>query len=97
MYKPSTGSAYLYVPVTAPDGVDPATMTASIALIPEAAGGEPAATDYKAATWVGEEAVLLLTEGMYPDGEYAVWLRIQAAPEDLRLPAGRCRIGDTRT
>ena len=101
MFKSSTGAAYIFVPVKPP--VDPTGFTVSIALIPAATGGEPLVTDYKPASWSGTfaagnlEAALLLTEGLYPDGEYAVWVRIQASPEDLRIPSGRCRIGDTRT
>jgi hypothetical protein len=97
MYKPSTGDAYMYVPITGPSGVNIQSFAVSVALILEGSGGEPALSDYKTATWVGTEAALLLTEGLYPDGEYLVWVRIVASPEDLRLPSGRCRIGDART
>lgn len=101
MYKSSTGAAYMYVPVTGPSGVDITTFPVSIALRLEGTGGEPLATDYAAATWTtngtAKEATLLLTEGLYADGEYLAWVRVQAAPEDLRLNAGRVRIGDSRT
>lgn len=97
MYKPYTGSAYMYIPVTPPDGVVVTGFNVSIALLPESAGGEPAIGDYKVASWTGNEATLLLTEGLYPIGEYLAWVRVQASPEDLRLPAGRVRIGDART
>lgn len=96
MLKLSTSTEYLYVPVTGPDGVNLTVLPVSIALRLEALGGEPSVNDYAAATWVNGEAALLLTAAAVADGQYLVFVRLQASPEDIRMLAGRLRIGDTR-
>lgn len=91
----ASSSEYISIPVTGPvDDLTPYTV--SVALIPEAVGGEPALGDYKSAAWVNGEAAHLITAGDYPAGEYLAFVRIQASPEDVRLFSGRVRIGDTR-
>lgn len=91
----ASSTEYLSIPVTGP--VDDLTGYAvSIALIPEAAGGEPALGDYQSAAWINGEAAHLVTTGDYPAGEYLAFVRVIAAPEDVRMFAGRVRIGDTR-
>jgi hypothetical protein len=97
MIKLSSSTEYLYIPVTGPDGVDLHTTSASIALRLESTGGEPADGDYKAAIWNSDgEAVLLVSKGDYSDGQYLAFVRIERAPEDVRLLSGRVRIGDVR-
>lgn len=96
MQKLSSSTEYVYVPVTAPDGVDLTTVTMSIALRAEALGGEPSVNDYKNAIWSGSEAVMLISAGDYPDGQYLAFVRLLRSPEDVRLMAGRIRIGDNR-
>lgn len=98
MLKLSTSTEYVYIPVTGPDGVNLPDLPVSVALILESAGGEPADTDYKSAIWNSSgEAVLLVSAGEYPDGQYLAFVRIVNAPEDVRLLSGRVRIGDART
>lgn len=96
MYIPATSSTYLFIPVTGPAD-DLSGFAASIALVPEPAGAEPADGDYRTATWIDGQPALLLTAGLYPPGEYMAWVRVLASPEDVRLPSGRVRIGDTRS
>lgn len=102
MLKLSSSTKYMYIPVTGPSGLDLTTLPVSVAMIPEAAGGEPGTNDYKSATWKttpdGQtEAVVLISAGDYPDGEYLAFVRVVAAPEDIREYSGRVRIGDART
>lgn len=91
----ATSTEYLSIPVTGPVS-DLSVFTVSVALWPEAAGGEPAPADYKSAAWAGGEALHLVSAGDYPAGDYLAFIRVIAAPEDVRLFAGRVRIGDTR-
>lgn len=93
----ATATQYLYVPVTGPEGTDLTPFQVGVALIPESAGGEPQDADYRSATWENGEAKVLVTAGTYPAGEYLVFVRVQASPEDVRLFSGRLRIGDART
>jgi hypothetical protein len=88
----STSTEYLLIPLTGPVS-DLTAYPVKIALVP-AGGGEPADGDYQAAQWIGGEAAILLS-GFAP-GEYMAYTRIQASPEDVRLAAGRVRIGDAR-
>lgn len=96
MSKLSSSTEYMYIPVTGPTGTDLTQFTVSAALIPESTGGEPADSDYKPATWVNGEVALLITKGEYPDGQYLSFVRVLVSPQDLRLLAGRYRIGDAR-
>jgi hypothetical protein len=94
--KLSSSTQYVFIPVTGPAGLDLTTTAASIALLAEATGGEPADGDYKTAIWSAGEAVLLISKGDYPDGQYLAFVRVVHAPEDVRLFSGRIRIGDVR-
>jgi hypothetical protein len=97
MNKLSSSSEYCYIPVTGPSGTDLTVFPVSIALRLEATGGEPATGDYVASTWVNGEAAVNLATGVYPDGQYLAFVRIQpGVPQDIRLLAGRVRIGDVR-
>lgn len=91
----ASSSEYISIPVTGPVA-DLTPFTVSVALIPEATGGEPVLGDYKSATWINGKAAHLITAGDYPAGEYLAFVRIQATPEDVRLYSGRVRIGDAR-
>lgn len=98
-----TSTEYLYVPVTAPAGVDITGLPVSVALRLESAGGEPALGDYLAGTVVNAstdktqgEVKILLTAGQYAAGQYLVFARLQSTPEDVRKCVGRWRIGDVR-
>jgi hypothetical protein len=96
MLKLASATQYVFIPVTGPSGVNLANLAVSVALILESAGGEPADTDYQSATWVNGEAALLVTPSAYAAGEYLAFVRVVAPPEDIRLFAGRVRIGDAR-
>lgn len=103
MLKLSSSTEKMYVPLTAPTGTDVTALAVSVALRLENLGGEPAVGDYVTATMVNVstdktagEAMVLLTAGAQPDGQYLTFLRIVSAPEDLRLLSGRVRIGDVR-
>ena len=90
-----TSTQYLMVPVSGPVD-DLTTYAAYIAIVDEDAG-EPADSDYRAATWINGEAALLVNAGDYPAGQYMVYVRVVAAPEDVRMASGRLRVGDART
>lgn len=92
----SSSTEKMFVPVTAPDGVDITTVGVSIALRSETVDGEPATGDYLTATWVNGEAMVLLATGAFPAGQYNVFIRLVSSPEDVRKLAGRVRIGDAR-
>lgn len=97
MYQPASGAEYMLIPVSGPQA-DLTAFTVSVALVADGPDTiEPATGDYKTGSWIGGEAALLLTTGLYPPGEYMAWVRVLAPPEDVRRPAGRVRIGDTRT
>jgi len=96
MQKLQTSTQYVSIPVSGPVA-DPTIFPVGIALLLESVGGEPTDSEYHTATWINGEAVLLLTPEMYPAGAYLAFVRLQAAPEDVRLFSGRVRIGDART
>jgi len=91
----ASSTEYIMIPVTGP--VDDLTLfPVSVALRLEATEGEPATGDYQSATWINGEAALLVTAGSFAPGQYLAFVRVQAAPEDVRLLSGRVRIGDAR-
>lgn len=91
----ASSTEYLSIPVTGPVA-DLTAYPVTIALIPEATGGEPALGDYKSASWIGGKAAHLITAGDYPAGDYLAFVRVVATPEDVRMFSGRVRIGDSR-
>lgn len=92
----SSSTEKMFVPVTPPDGVDLTTVGVSVALRLETLDGEPATGDYLTASWVNGEAMVLVSTGEFPAGQYNVYVRLVSAPEDIRKLAGRVRIGDAR-
>lgn len=101
MYLPTSYTGYLQVPVYPPAGVDPTVWAPAITLAPDD-GTEPADGDYVPASWVDGEAALHVGPAggdvSYPAGSYMAWLRLNTGgAEDIRLPAGRVRVGDPRT
>jgi hypothetical protein len=96
MYIPATSKEVISVPVTGPTGVDLTQFLVSLAVIPDT-GAEPVNGDYAAGTWINGEATLLVDATTKPAGDYVVWVRVVAAPEDVRRFSGRLRIGDART
>lgn len=91
----ATSSEYLLVPVDGPPG-DLTRFPVSIAVVPEGSA-EPAGAAYADAVWMGAEAALKVSAGDFPAGQYAVYVRVDAGTEDVRLAAGRLRVGDART
>lgn len=91
----ATSTEFISIPVASPL-TNLTSYPVSIALIVPGVG-EPGNTDYKTATWINGEASMLITAGDYPAGEYLAYVRVQASPEDVRLLAGRVRIGDARS
>lgn len=92
----ATSRPYICVPADGPKGVDLTQYSAGIAVVPDT-GDEPDTGDYQAADWINGEAVFLPAVDQFPPGEYMVYLRISAPPEDVRLVSGRLRVGDIRT
>lgn len=73
-----------YMPATSTEDVfvrwsgDAVGQPAQIAIVP-IADGEPGDADYKAATWVGDEATVLIGAGtaiVLVPGEYVIWSRV---------------------
>lgn len=64
-----------------------------VAIVPEESG-EPATGDYLPGVWIDGEASYTPTAGQFPAGFYMVYARVVAPPEDVRLRAGRLRVGD---
>lgn len=87
---------YVCVPVDGPDDTDLTQYDVTMAIIPDD-GTEPADGDYQQAAWLNGEAALLPPVGSLAAGQYMVFVRVQAAPEDVRVIAGRLRVGDNRT
>ena len=94
-----TSRQYMCIPLPSCPVADPTGYAVSVALLPDPPSGEPEDADYKTASWLGGEIVrrpATCWRDEYPDGQYAAYVRIVADVEDVRLPAGRVRIGDTR-
>ena len=87
----SLSTEHIYVPVTAPDGADPTTAVVEMAF---KVSGEPEAGDWNAAEWEpgGPPYRIRCLVGpggeVLADGTYSIWIRIQAAPEDIKRRAG---------
>ena len=96
MYIPATATAYVFIPLDGPQH-DLTGFAVSVALVADVSGAEPLTADYKPASWINGEVARLFSPGDYAAGEYMAWVRVVAAPEDIRLPCGRMRIGDVRT
>ncbi len=94
MHKLSSSVVYVLVPMTGPVA-DLTVFTASMAIVPESSD-EPADVDYKAATWIGGEVAYKPAAGELAEGIYDVYTRLIAGAEDVRLLAGRLRVGDPR-
>lgn len=92
----ATSHEFVLVPVDGPSSVDLTQYSCAMAIIPDD-GTEPADLDYLPATWLNGEISLLPNAGSLPAGQYMVFVRISAFPEDVRLTAGRLRVGDVRT
>jgi hypothetical protein len=92
----ASSKPYIFVPLDGPKGVDLTQFSAWIAVVPDT-GAEPATGDYQAATWINGEAAILVGDGQYQPGDYMIYARLSAPPEDLRLVSGRLRVGDIRT
>jgi len=95
VYIAATSSPNIFVPLFGPVGTNWATVPVTMAFQPNDIG-EPATGDYKSATVIGQEAVHQVIAGDLGAGEYMIWVRMQVSPEDIRLPAGRLRVGDVR-
>jgi hypothetical protein len=91
----------VYIPVYGPLGLDLTSFPCSVAFVPD--GTEPADADYHPGVWIDGEATLKPPGAAgtkwgeaYDDGQYMAWVRVNAAglDEDVRLKAGRVRIGE---
>jgi hypothetical protein len=95
--------AYVFIPVTAPPGVDPTVFAVKIALVTDN-GMEPGTGDWYPATWLAPrpgaapEAALLVGPGQasFPPGEYMAYVTLAAGAEAPVIQSGRVRIGDAR-
>ena len=100
MFVMATSSEYMCIPLPACPVADPTSFPVSVALLREPVAAEPQDADYKAAIWL-DGAIARKPDGQWQDeyapGEYMAYVRIIAGAEDVRLPAGRVRIGDART
>lgn len=98
MYIPVSSRPYMLIPIDSPPGVDPTTTVPEACLMPDD-GSEPAEADYVTGAWIDGEVGLLIGTGgdvAYPAGAYFAWARITIGAEQVVLPSGRVRIGDTR-
>jgi hypothetical protein len=96
----ASSTEYICIALTGPFA-DLTGYPVSMALVLPGQGagvnGEPADNEYQASAWINGEVCYKPTAGQYPPGEYIAYVRIVAAPEDVRLLSGRVRIGDART
>lgn len=93
-YMPAASKEFLHVPHTDPDANE---HPVEIAIILKTAG-EPSDSDYHAAAWDGQEAVLLIGAGSdleLAPGEYAVWTRLTTPSQRPVRLAGLLTVGAT--
>jgi hypothetical protein len=92
----------MFVPVWGPLGADLTGFPCELALVPDEDGREPLDAEYHPGEWVDGEATWKPPGGAgwgadFPDGEYMAWVHVDAMAaldEDVRLKAGRVRIGE---
>jgi hypothetical protein len=89
----ATSREPIRIPVDGPSGTDLTQFSVSVAIVPDT-GAEPALADYVPATPTGCELELMSDPTMWPVGDYMAYVRLSAPPADVRLQAGRIRIGD---
>jgi len=87
----ATGTQYVLVPLTGPY-TDLTVFPAGMAIVP-AGAPEPDTPAYKTAAWLAGEIAYQPAAGELPAGDYDVYARIVAGSEDVRLLAGRLRVG----
>ncbi len=80
---PRGSREYVTVPVSVISGALPATPAVSMAFVPR--GQRP--TQWQAAEWI-DSTIRYLLPGTLAIGEYRVWVRIIASPEDVIRSAG---------
>lgn len=85
---PSSSIEYLSVPVTS--SVSLSGLPVYVALIPP--GSDPVSGDWKAASWSGSNATILIGPGqtIVPSANttYIVWVKVTANPETPVMRAG---------
>ena len=92
---PVTSKVNVLIGIDAPPGVDPTAFVPQACLIPDD-GSEPAAADWKPATWINGEVALLVGPGggvVYPEGDYMAFAMVNAGTEKPVMRSGRVRIG----
>ncbi len=80
---PSGSIEYVVVPVSVRSGAMPASPSVFMAFVPR--GQRP--TSWAPAEWV-DSTIRYLLPGPLAAGEYVVWVRIIASPEDILRRAG---------
>jgi hypothetical protein len=74
---PATSTEYLHIPVTLPDGVDPASTPVRVAVVAHRA--DPADSEWHPADWAGRDARILVGPGsdlILAAGDYRVWINL---------------------
>lgn len=90
-YMPASSKEELRVPYI----VDATPFPVEIAIVPETAG-EPADSDYRAATWDGQDATLIVGSGTstaLDPGEYVVWTRVTTPTQQPVRRSGALTVG----
>jgi hypothetical protein len=90
---PAISVEYVKVAVTGPTGVDLSDLDVELAIVDD--GQIPDTGDWKAGTWIGSSAAVLIGPGTLLEldqGTYDVYVKITSSPEVPVLPSGSIHI-----
>jgi hypothetical protein len=90
---PAISVEYVKVAVTGPTGVDLSDLDVELAIVDD--GQIPDVGDWKAGTWIGSSAAVLIGPGTdlaLDQGTYDVYVKITSSPEVPVLPSGSIHI-----
>jgi hypothetical protein len=90
---PAISVEYVKVAVTGPTGVDLGDLDVELAIVAD--GQTPDVGDWKAGTWIGSSAAVLIGPGTLLElgqGTYDVYVKITSSPEVPVLPSGSIHI-----
>jgi hypothetical protein len=92
----ASSSEYVCVPMSGPYTDLTVFTPPYMAIVPDGSG-EPTVGQYLTAAWLNGEVAYKPAANQFAPGEYMVYTRVVAGSEDVRVAAGRLRIGDVRT
>jgi hypothetical protein len=90
---PAISVEYVQVAVTGPAGLDLSDLDVELAIVAD--GQTPDTGDWKAGTWIGSSAAVLIGPGTsleLDQGTYDVYVKITSSPEIPVLPSGSIHI-----